>query len=105
MSKPYKLDADVMSQFTPELNSKNMWVVKLAPNRYLHWIESLDNSPVTSSRPDITMAQYNFVEEAEAVINYLRHLWSKDITMLDKYKSMSIVVDLDRNKKLKAGGE
>jgi len=100
----YILSAEVMSQFTPVLNSKGQWVIKLAPNRYLHFIEPLDNTPITSNRSDMTMVSFNFIEEAEGIIKYLQQLWSGDMTLLNKHNDIPIVVDVERNKKLKAGG-
>src|SRR3990167_3876739 len=54
------------------------WIIELQPGRFLHWIETTNHRPVTVSDPRFTMQSWNFREEAEGIILYLRRLWNTD---------------------------
>jgi len=70
---------EVRDQFQSYFVEKTAcWVLQLSPTQFLHWIESSDNSPVTVGRPEMTMTTYMFKAHADAMIDYLKILWSEE---------------------------
>jgi hypothetical protein len=69
---------EILDQIKVYFVEKNScWVIQLGPAQFLHWIESTDHTPCTVNRPEMTMTTYMFKAHADAMVNYLRTLWSE----------------------------
>lgn len=99
---------ETLKRFKPYFDKKSgCWVLQLRSESFLHWIETTDLTPCTVNRPDMARVRYNFKAEAEAMIEYLRKLWSetrdKDFPDFDPNAQISSCVDLDEEKKAREG--
>jgi hypothetical protein len=69
---------EIRDQFQSYFVEKNScWVIQLGHSQFLHFIERTDNSPCTVNRPEMTMTTYMFKAHADAMVDYLRTLWSE----------------------------
>jgi hypothetical protein len=87
---------EILDGFKAVENEKGMWVIQLAEHRYLHWIEATNDKPCTVNRPDMPMIQYNFKEEAEGIIDWLRKRWSQDPSIeVPKDETITVQVPIE----------
>lgn len=94
--KKFTVKKEVMDHFKAVQRTDKKWVIDLAGNGFLHWIEVANDRPVTCSNPDITMQSWNFKEEAEAIIEWLKRRWSQDPNITaDQMESLKVTVNLD----------
>ena len=75
---PWNMREEEKNNFKPYKTKEGKFVIELYPFKYLHWIERTNGCPVTVSNPSFCMVQYNFIEEAEAIISYLKRYWSSE---------------------------
>ena len=99
-----KEDLNKLEAFkTTTKKGKDRWVIKLDKG-FLHFIETVDNSPFWLSNPNMTMINFQFEEQAVAVCNYLRKLWdeeriikeskSNNIEFFDKFEEIDVEVKI-----------
>jgi len=91
-----KFSNEILSQFKAVQRKDKRWAIDLGRNQFLHWIEAVNDSPVTISNADLTMQSWVFKEEAEGIIDWLKRRWSLDPKITaDVGESIKVTVDLD----------
>lgn len=97
--KWFKCSDEVMSQFKAVL-CNGSWVIELSPGKYLHWIETTNDTPTTVSRADMTMIRYDFKAQADGIIEWLKKRW-KINGPYQNNQPFKVEVDIDEERKLK----
>lgn len=94
--KPNTYPQEILSQFRAVQRDDKRWAIALEPNRFLHWIETTTDKPVTISNPNLTMQSWAFKEEAEGIIDWLRRRWSEDPNVTaEMFEKISVTVKIE----------
>lgn len=111
MAKLFTMKPELLEKIVPYECEKHKgvkdFVIQMPDGNFLHWIEVVDNTPCRISDPRMTMQRWPFREQAQAICDHLKELWSEERIkresrpdckeFFDRNKDIIVTVKIEEN--------